>query len=100
MRIVLVFLLLAPVCLAQESFKKLPNLPKGILLRPADEPASRPLQEFRQRLSPCAVEMPRVAPPSGFHDGMAIVAPKTGQDQSKVLNPSSPCKDKLKLLGK
>lgn len=100
MRVALLLLLFAPACFAQESFKKLPALPKGLLLRPAEKPASRLIQEFQPGQGPCPVEMPRVSPPPGFHDNLVLIPPKTGQSQSKVLNQSSPCKDKLMLLGK
>jgi hypothetical protein len=95
---ILAFLLLAGVLPAQESFKRLPELPKGLLWKKnAHTPVLKMIDPPGQ--SPCAVEMPHALSP-GFPSEMPVVPPQSGQDQSRILNPNSPCKDKLLLLSK
>ncbi len=52
----------APLCSAQEAFKRLPDLPSGLLLRPRVDARAKVVVSGNQETR-CAVEMPQAETP-------------------------------------
>lgn len=97
--LVLAALAAVPTAQAQESYRRLPELPKGMLLRPKAMVPGQATRIVPPPSAPCATAMPRAAVPSP-DAVMPQAAPQSPQAQSRELPSHSPCPDRLRLLAR